>query len=140
MSDKQSEFESLSVFEQLKKGLEQGLAHAKGDLTLRTTTLPAPAPPISKSRVAAIRARMGMSQSVFASYLNVPTKTLQSWEQGQRRPKAGEARLLQLFDAAPEQLMNVIERESSRRRRGRSRGGSASRGKQTRQRSRPAAG
>ena len=46
--------------------------------------------------------------SVFARYLNVPTKTLQSWEQGARTPKAGEARLLQFFDVVPDQIVRIV--------------------------------
>lgn len=49
-----------------------------------------------------------MSQAVFASYLNVPTKTLQSWEQGARIPKAGEARLLQIAEADPSGFVELI--------------------------------
>jgi putative transcriptional regulator len=100
--------ENLSVYEQLLEGLSDGLAHARGERNLRTTTLPAPAPPLSRARVVAIRKKTGVSQSVFASFLNVPTKTLQSWEQGARRPKAGEARLLQMFEADPDQVVKLI--------------------------------
>jgi hypothetical protein len=61
-----------------------------------------------------------MSQAVFAHYLNVPTRTLQSWEQGARIPKAGEARLLQMFDVAPAELVRIMvactpERKQRRR-------------------------
>lgn len=100
--------ETLSVFEQIRKGLEQSIAQARGELTLKTTTLPAPAPKLTKHRVAAIRKKTGMSQAVFASYLNVPTRTLQSWEQGAREPKAGEARLLQIADAAPDVFIELV--------------------------------
>ena len=94
---RERDHESMSVFEQVMEGLNEGIAHARGELTLKTTTLPAPAPKLTKGRVASIRKKTGMSQAVFARFLNVPKKTLQSWEQGAREPKAGEARLLQLF-------------------------------------------
>lgn len=38
------DYEKLSVFEQVRQGLKEGIAHARGELTLKTTTLPAPAP------------------------------------------------------------------------------------------------
>lgn len=100
--------ENVSLYEQIFEGLSDGIAHARGELTLKTTTLPGPAPTLSKARVVAIRKKVGMSQAVFACYLNVPKKTLQSWEQGARTPKAGEARLLQVFEAAPEQLVAIM--------------------------------
>ncbi len=105
-----------SVFEQVRAGLRESLAHARGELTLRTTTLPAPAPRLSKSRVIAIRKKAGMSQAVFARYLNVPTRTLQSWEQGARTPKAGEARLLQIAEVAPGEFESLVFAASRRRR------------------------
>ncbi len=113
------DYEKMSVFEQIRQGLTEAIAHARGELTLRTTTLPAPAPKLSKSRVIAIRKRAGMSQGVLAAYLNVPKRTLESWEQGRRAPKAGEARLLQMVDAAPrefEALVSAVGRGKGRRR------------------------
>lgn len=108
MSRGQPDFEKMSVFDQIRAGLEDGLSHARGGLTLRTTRLPSPAPTLSKTQVVRIRRRTGMSQAVFAQYLNVPKKTLQSWEQGARTPKAGEARLLQLVERAPREVMDLI--------------------------------
>lgn len=113
MSRQQPEYESMSVFEQIRAGLGDGLAQARGELTLRTTQLPAPAPALTKTQVARIRRRTGMSQAVFAQYLNVPKKTLQSWEQGARSPKASEARLLQLVERAPREVLDLISGETS---------------------------
>lgn len=106
-------YEKMSVFEQMQDGLAESLAHVRGQLNLRTTTLPRPAPALSKSRVIAIRKKTGMSQAVFAGYLNVPTRTLQSWEQGARRPKAGEARLLQIFETAPRDCLTLVRRAAT---------------------------
>lgn len=121
---RERDYENMSVFEQVSEGLKQSISHARGEMTLKTTTLPAPAPTLSKSRVIAIRKQVKMSQAVFARYLNVPTRTLQSWEQGARVPKAGEARLLQVFEAAPEEFLVLVaqadtaaQRRSSRPRR-----------------------
>lgn len=115
------DYERMSVFEQIREGLGDAIAHQRGALTLRTTTRPAPAPTLTKARVTAIRRRTGMSQSVFASYLNVPRKTLQSWEQGARTPKAGEARLLQVFASAPREMQFLVARAGSPRPRSRRR-------------------
>jgi putative transcriptional regulator len=104
-----------SAFDKLRHGLEDSIAHARSELTLNTTTLAAPAPTLSKTRVAAIRKKTGMSQAVFASFLNVPKKTLQSWEQGARTPKAGEARLLQIAEADPEHFADLITQSGPKR-------------------------
>lgn len=106
--DESRQYEKMSVFDQIREGLGDGIAQARGELSLRTTAMPAPAPEFSKTRVVRIRRRLNMSQAVFAGYLNVPTKTLQSWEQGVRRPKAGEARLLQILEASGEEAVEFI--------------------------------
>jgi putative transcriptional regulator len=101
-------YESMSVYEQLMDALNEGLAHSRGEITLKTTILPVPAPTLSKRRVLAIRKKSGMSQSVLAAFLNVPKRTLESWEQGRRTPKAGEARLLQIVEADPRRFEALI--------------------------------
>ena len=106
--DRRHTGEDQSIYAELMQGLQESLAHARGELTLKTTTLPAPAPALSRKRVVAIRKRAGMSQAVFACFLNVPKATLQSWEQGARKPKAGEARLLQIMEAAPKEFEALV--------------------------------
>jgi putative transcriptional regulator len=110
--------DEMSVFEQIETGLRQSIIQARGQATLRTTVLPAPVPKLSRSRVAAIRKRVGVSQAVFARYLNIPVRTLQSWEQGLRTPKAGEARLLQLFEASPDECTRLVLQTDARGPRG----------------------
>ena len=58
-----------SLFERLKHGLEEGIAHAKGELTLKTVELPEPPPEIDARTLAALREAADMSQAVFAKVL-----------------------------------------------------------------------
>jgi putative transcriptional regulator len=46
--------------------------------------------------IAAIRERAGVSQGVFARYLNVPTSLVSQWERGERRPTGAAVKLLSL--------------------------------------------
>jgi putative transcriptional regulator len=92
------------LFDRLKQGLEEGIAHARGELTLRTTDIPEEPPEIDARTLAALRKRAGMSQAVFARMLNVSIKTLQSWEQGVRQPSDVSRRLIQVFSEHPEAL------------------------------------
>ena len=89
------------LFERLKKGLEEGIAHAQGALTLRTVEVPDEPPEIDAKSLAALRTQAAMSQTVFAKLLNVSTKTLQSWEQGLRQPSDASRRLIQVFREEP---------------------------------------
>jgi putative transcriptional regulator len=49
---------------------------------------------LSPRDIAAIRERAGVSQGVFAHYLNVPTTLVSQWERGERRPTGAAVKLL----------------------------------------------
>jgi len=97
-----------SLFERLKKGLEEGIEHARGELTLRTVEVPTEPPEIDAKTLAALRGRAAMSQTVFARMLNVSTKTVQSWEQGVRQPSDATRRLIQIFSIHPEVICRSV--------------------------------
>jgi putative transcriptional regulator len=73
-------------------------------LTLHTTKLPQPAPKLTPKDVQRIRARLKVSQPVFAAMLNVPTVTAISWEKGRRHPSGAALRLLEIAREHPEML------------------------------------
>jgi putative transcriptional regulator len=83
--------------ERLKKGLTEGIEYARGDRELTTTVVPT-GRVFSGEEVVSIRARGQMSQAQFAHLLAVNVKTLQSWEQGVRKPSKPAMRLLQIID------------------------------------------
>lgn len=58
--------------------------------------------------VAAIRERLGLSQSRFALLFGISPRTLQGWEQGRRAPKGAERTLLRVADAHPEALLELV--------------------------------
>ncbi len=92
--------ERLRLFDRLKKGLEEGIAHERGERTLRVSEVVVPDPPqlYSAEDVRRIRTRLKMSQAGFGRLLQVSSKTVQSWEQGTRRPRQSSARLLQFIE------------------------------------------
>jgi putative transcriptional regulator len=91
------------LFEQIRQGLEEGMRHAKGEIALKTTVLELPDPPpeIRAADVTRIRLENEMSQADFARLLNVSAKTVQSWEQGTRKPSQAALRLIQVFRQDP---------------------------------------
>ncbi len=93
--------------ERLKSGLTEAVQFAKGELTLRTVAVPAPPPEIAAKEVTSLRVKIGMSQAVFARVLNVSTKTVQSWEQGERKPSHAALRMLQVFRENPNLVFHV---------------------------------
>jgi putative transcriptional regulator len=99
----------LPVAEQIRKGLEEAIRHARGETTLKTTTLELPdrPPEVGAAELTKVRLASGMSQAIFARLLNVSTKTVQSWEQGQRKPSQAALRLIQVFRHDPAGLLEV---------------------------------
>jgi len=100
----------LPVEERIRRGLEEAIRHAKGEITLKTTTLEMPdrPPEVGAEELANLRLASGMSQAVFARMLNVSTKTVQSWEQGQRKPSQAALRLIQVFRHNPAGLLELV--------------------------------
>ncbi len=45
-----------------------------------------------------MRAKLRVSQAVFAAYMNVGKTTVQQWEQGQKKPNGPSLKLLDLVD------------------------------------------
>jgi putative transcriptional regulator len=96
------------LFERLKEGLEEGIAHARGELNLRTVPIPDAPPPMDAKELLALRGALGMSQAVFAAVLNVAPKTIQSWEQGNRVPSLAARRLIQILARDPESVCRIV--------------------------------
>ncbi len=90
----------MSFAESIKQGLRDGIRHNRGEIQLRVTQVNVPEPPPSYGAedVLHIRRQLHLSQAAFAALLHVSTKTVQSWEQGERRPSQAAARLLQTIE------------------------------------------
>ncbi|HOJ72960.1 MAG TPA: helix-turn-helix domain-containing protein [Phycisphaerae bacterium] len=102
------DYEHMSLADQLKAGLQDSIAFSRGELTLKTTELPAPPPSMSGRQVARLRHELKMSQAVFAAALNVSPKTVQSWEQGDREPSDVALRMLQVMKEHPGILDSIF--------------------------------
>jgi len=105
--------EPMSVFDQIKAGLEDSVAFSREELSLETTELPAPPPKQAPKQIAALRRSFRMSQAIFAATLNVSKKTVQSWEQGLRRPSDACLRMLQVICIEPRVVRKVFSVKSA---------------------------
>lgn len=93
-------------FEDLKAGLTAAIEHAEGKRKdLRTTTLPRPPKELSAKEIAKVRSQLNVSQAVFARYLNISPKTVQSWEQGHGKPSGASLKLLSIAKKNPKVLL-----------------------------------
>lgn len=52
----------------------------------------------SAAEIRAIREREGVSQTVFAHYLNVTKESVSQWERGQKKPAGSTLKLLSLVE------------------------------------------
>jgi putative transcriptional regulator len=95
------------AYNSIRKGLEEALAHAKGeDVGARLHKVDVPEPD-----VAAIRARSGLSQAEFARSIGVAVGTVRGWEQGRRRPEGPARVLLALIQKRP----SIVQEELNAR-------------------------
>jgi len=86
----------------LVEGMTQVLAHVRGEIELKSYTLPGPI------NVKAIRKRVGMSQSEFASAFALNRRTLQEWEQGKTAPDNAVRAYLTVIDRNPEAVVEAL--------------------------------
>lgn len=92
----------MNTFEKIKSGLEEAISFERGALQANTRTLSiAPIDSFTSDDIKAIRASVGMTQSVFAKYMGVSVKTVEAWEAGRNHPDGAACRLLSITKANP---------------------------------------
>ncbi|UCZ84659.1 helix-turn-helix domain-containing protein [Pseudomonas sp. L5B5] len=83
--------------QQFQKDLLTSVGQMKASKAARATT-------VKLSVAAEARAKVGLSQSAFATLLGVSLRTLQDWEQGRRQPTGAAQTLLRVASQYPEAL------------------------------------
>lgn len=95
-------------FREMKESLEDALACERGEkLDLRVTVVPDPPGQIRPNEIRKIRKSLKASQKSFATLLNVSPQAVQSWEQGQRRPRNAALKLLAIARKNPHVLLSA---------------------------------
>jgi DNA-binding transcriptional regulator YiaG len=108
-------------FQELLGAAQEALEHARGKRSLKTTEVPRAPEPMTGRAARRVRLALGMSQAVFARYLNVSTKLVQAWEAGRREPAGPALVLLHVAAGEPETLERVRHRPRQAPRRDQSR-------------------
>lgn len=92
----------MSIFDDIKTGLEQAIEFEKGELDVKTVTLSiAPVEVFTPEQIKAIRKKTGMTQVLFARYIGVSVKTVEAWEAGRNHPEGAACRLLSMTQNDP---------------------------------------
>jgi putative transcriptional regulator len=99
-------FSESPTFSKVRAGLEDAIAHQRGQrtLTVRDVELHRAPPKMSAAGVARVRAAMHVSQAAFARLLNVSPRTVQAWEASARTPSDAALKLLHIARLHPEVL------------------------------------
>lgn len=85
------------IFDEIKLGIEQAIDYEKGKIKAKKTTITiAPLDIFSAQEIKEIRKNTGLTQVLFAKYMGVSVKTVESWEAGRNHPDGAACRLLSL--------------------------------------------
>ncbi len=92
----------MSLFDDIKTGLQEAIAYEKGELQAKTTTICiTPVATFTPTEIKGIRNSTGMTQKLFAKYMGVSVKTVEAWEAGRNHPEGAACRLLTLTKNDP---------------------------------------
>jgi putative transcriptional regulator len=92
------------AFDAIAAGLRDAIASARGEGgrgRIRRVSVP-------DVDVAAMRAKLGLSQEDFAAAFGVSLGTVRNWEQGRRQPEGPARALLAVINRAPKTVMDAL--------------------------------
>ena len=93
-----------AAFESIKLGLQEAIAHAKGE----TGGVRLHRPRVVD--VKALRAKVGMTQEQFAARFGFSIATLRHWERGDRSPHGPALVLLNVIEHNPQAVIEALAR------------------------------
>lgn len=90
-------------FDSIKQGLQEAIAHARGDNEAVRVHRPRPVD------VKALRARVAMTQEQFAACFGFSVATLRHWERGDRSPQGPALVLLNVIEKNPAAVLSALQ-------------------------------
>jgi len=103
-SSRRSRPKTSPLGRRLMAGLNEALAHARGELQLPSYTVKVP----EQVDVAKLRHRLGLSQIAFARAFGLDVTALHAWEQGRRRPDRAARVLLAVIAKEPAAVLRAL--------------------------------
>ena len=98
---RKSKMNDRDIGQEILDGIREIKRFKKGEIDLKSRILNEPSSP------KAIRQKLKLSQSAFASLMGVSSRTLQDWEQGRRKPQGPAKSLLRIAEQHPEIFIKV---------------------------------
>jgi putative transcriptional regulator len=90
------------LFSSIKRGLEEAVAHQKGEKTGVQVFIP------EKVDVKQVRERTGLTQAQFATTFGISLGTLRHWERGDRKPQGPALVLLNAVAKEPATVLRIL--------------------------------
>lgn len=91
-------------FERIMRGLEEATAYARGEADTTKYRVHVP----DAVDVAAIRAKLGLTQEAFAARFGFSKGAVRDWEQGRKVPEASARILLKIIEKRPDIVFEVL--------------------------------
>lgn len=91
------------LFKELDANMKEAVKVARGTSTPTSVYVI-----LTPADIKAIRARVKMSQAVFARSFQLSLDTVKGWEQGKRKPDAAAANYLRMIRADPEHVKRAL--------------------------------
>lgn len=98
------------VGKDLVEAFEEMAAYLRGDVEVESYELPLEV--LTPSRIGAIRRALASSTKAFEAEFHIPARTIESYEQGRRRPDIMAALLLRVLEKDPDAVRRVTHRSA----------------------------
>lgn len=102
LQDMSGEHAMSKAGQSILRGARQALDYARGEREGFVAHVP------QEIDVAAIRERLGLSQSQFAARYGFKLAAVQNWEQGRRRPDGAARAFLKVIEREPEAVQRAL--------------------------------
>ena len=96
---------SKQAFEGILQGLEEALAHTRGNATAAARVVRVAVKPAD---IKTARKKVGLSRDAFARAFGLSPATLRKWENGEREPTGAARVLLTIINREPEAALRAI--------------------------------
>jgi putative transcriptional regulator len=83
-------------------------AHLRGEIELEAHAVPGGA--MTPARIKAIRSKVASSTKAFERLFGIPARTMESYEQGRRKPDGAMRALLRIIDREPAAARRALAR------------------------------
>ena len=98
-------------FDNLMTGLNEAVAIERGELKGRKTVYEIqPVKKYDNAEIKRIRTSVGMTQVLFAQYMGVSNKTVESWEKGTNHPTGTACRLISMLENKTFEILPFVKK------------------------------